>query len=490
MELRDFYHRLLNLGAAWTVKDVVIDNELEQVEVHLEHRSNERLRCQSCGGPAKVSGFGETKKWRHLDTCRIPTYLFAAMPKVDCPKHGKQVLQAPWARAGLPYTSALEQWCTRLAREFGGVKEASRIAGVNLGDIRSMLRAEKERDVALSDVAPEFITESVDRRSGEQPKVRQLSLFAQKDMPLINEGIQALKRLDLDKAIECFQRHKRLFPRSYDVASKTAIAEFLREGLHAAADEGQDRLLHLCNLWRSLEDHLISIGAAQEPSLPAVKAAYFERALQEAEHFALIDMPFVSNDIPMGYLHLQAGRLEDAIQSLQACILKDPHNAAVYGYLGDAYLLRGDTRPARQSYREACFIDPVGLDWRHLRDGELKEFVEELLLEYGFDRQLTLEWLPSHARINGLFERKTIRLHEGVQEMVKEYLTLRKSLAKKQNPLVHAKLFLRGIVLCENEENFKLIKKIDLIDVRREMRQANPDLFEEFLERIIAGNTL
>ncbi|MGA2401850.1 MAG: hypothetical protein ABSG91_09095 [Syntrophobacteraceae bacterium] len=47
-----------------------------------------------------------------------------------------------------------------------------------------------------------------------------------------------------------------------------------------------------------------------------------------------------------------------------------------------------------------------------------------------------------------------------------------------------------AMVLCENEENLKFIKKIDLIQVRRKMKQANPDLFEEFLERIVGGGKL
>lgn len=44
-----------------------------------------------------------------------------------------------------------------------------------------------------------------------------------------------------------------------------------------------------------------------------------------------------------------------------------------------------------------------------------------------------------------------------------------------------AELFFRGIILCENEENLRLIKKIDPIQVRRMKKQANPDLFAEFL---------
>ena len=44
-----------------------------------------------------------------------------------------------------------------------------------------------------------------------------------------------------------------------------------------------------------------------------------------------------------------------------------------------------------------------------------------------------------------------------------------------------AELFFRGIILCENEENLRLITKIDPIQVRRMKKQANPDLFAEFL---------
>jgi len=110
---------------------------------------------------------------------------------------------------------------------------------------------------------------------------------------------------------------------------------------------------------------------------------------------------------------------------------------------------------------------------------------QDLLLEYGFDPELAQAWLPSHARIDGLFERKVVRIHDGLKEMVDEYLALEKTLSKEKSPLLAAKLFFRGMVLCENRENLKFIKTIDLIHVRRIMKQANPDLFDEFLERIV-----
>jgi hypothetical protein len=50
-----------------------------------------------------------------------------------------------------------------------------------------------------------------------------------------------------------------------------------------------------------------------------------------------------------------------------------PHNAALYGYLGDAYYLRGEPIVARRCYREACLIDPAAIDWRHIEDTDLKQ---------------------------------------------------------------------------------------------------------------------
>ena len=55
------------------------------------------------------------------------------------------------------------------------------------------------------------------------------------------------------------------------------------------------------------------------------------------------------------------------------------------------YWLRGEPRVARQCYREACLIDPAGIDWRHLQDEDLKELKQDLLLEYGLNPDLVVD---------------------------------------------------------------------------------------------------
>ena len=526
MGIPDFYAHLIELASPWTVRAVVAKEGSEIVEVHLECAQTARLPCPRCDLSCPVCGCSPQKTWRHLDTCGKITWLHAGLPILDCPEHGKQQLSAPWAHDDSPATLAFEQWITRLAEGFGDIKNAARFAGVEYALIRRILRRGGEPPQAgmaepkpsLSSTAtgakPESRAPTSQPAEGSISALRgtgpgsqappasrsveiqagvtgsqaspQLNLFAQNDMSLVNRGIRAFKNLELEKAVELFEKHRSVYPKGYDMSSRLAAAEFLLRNIREAPDEPGERPRYLCRLWDSFEDFIGAAGIGRDAFAAEIKTAFFARVTEEAEKCAPAEAPsFLPGDIPLGYVLLQAGRFEEAIRSLQDCIPKMPHNAALYGYLGDAYLLRGDYEVARRCYREACLIDPAAIDWRHLHDEDLRELKQDLLLEYGFDPELAQAWLPSHARINGLFERKVVRIHDGLKEMVNDYLAIEKTLSKEKSPLLSAKLFFRGMVLCENRENLKFIKSIDLMQVRRTMKQANPDLFEEFLERIV-----
>jgi tetratricopeptide (TPR) repeat protein len=308
-------------------------------------------------------------------------------------------------------------------------------------------------------------------------------------MILVNQGLQVLKALKLETAIELFRKHQRIYPKGHDVVPKLALAEFLLEGLQEAPADVDERIPHLCRFWNEVEDFVQAHGMRSDnPLVSHLQKAFFERMLGEIEQHGLVDAALIGGQIPVGYLFLRAGQGEQAVAHLQAAIPEAPHNAALYGYLGDAYWLRGDRRTARQCYREGCLIDPAAIDWQHLKDEVLKDLRDDLLVGYGFDADLATAWLPSHARVNGLFERKAVHLHDGLKELVDSYLSLKKSLTKEASPVKLAMLFFRGIILCENEESLRLVKKIDPIDVRRLMKQANPDLFAEFLTSVVASS--
>ena len=484
MEIRDFYTNLIGLASPWTVKSVAANEGSESVDVHLECVEAAHFACPHCNRTCPVYDYSPAKSWRHLDTCRKTTFLHARLPIVNCPEHGEQHPRIPWADTDSPFTAAFEKWIGGLAESFGDAKKAAHFAGVEYGLIRRLMRRADE-EVEKAKGRPAGGHEAISR-TAQGPPEEQLSLFAQ-NMSFVNQGAQAFNNLELEKAVDLFQKHRSFYPKGYDVSSRLKTAEFLIQGMRETPVEPGERPGYLCMLWDAFEDYVRSEATAGDAFAGKAKGAYFARVLQEVERAGLAESTILPEDIPLGYILLQAGRYDEAIRSLQECIPRAPHNAAIYSYLGDAYRLRGDYEVARRCYREACFIDPAAIDWRHIEDAELKELKQDILFEYDFDPELALEWLPSHARLEGLFERKLVRLNEGLKEMVDDYLAMEKAWSKDKSPRLAAKLFLRGMVLCENHENLKFVKKIDLIEVRRAMKQANADLYEEFLERIVEG---
>jgi tetratricopeptide (TPR) repeat protein len=487
MEIHDLYTDLIGLSSPWSVKSVAANEGSESVDVYLECAEAAQFPCPHCDRACPVCGYSPSKSWRHLDTCRKITFLHARLPIVDCPEHGEQHLRIPWADADAPFTAAFEKWIGKLAESFGDAKKAAHFAGVEYVFVRRLLRRAAE-EVGKAKGRPAEGHGAVSRTSPEsQPE--QISLFAQ-NMSFVNQGIQAYNNMELEKAVGLFQRHRSLYPKGCDISSRLKAVEFLIHGMSEAPAEPGERPGYLCRLWDSFEDYVRSEGTDENVLAAKAKGAYFARVLQEVERAGLAGSTMLPEGIPLGYILLQAGRYDEAIRSLQARIPKMPENAALYGYLGDAYRLRGDCGVARRCYREACFIDPAAIDWRHIEDAELKELKQDILFEYDFDAGLALEWLPSHARLDGLFERRPVRINDGLKEMVDDYLAMEKAWSKDKSPRLAAKLFLRGMVLCENRDNLKFVKKIDLIQVRRTMKQANADLFEEFLEKIVEGKGL
>jgi hypothetical protein len=164
------------------------------------------------------------------------------------------------------------------------------------------------------------------------------------------------------------------------------------------------------------------------------------------------------------------------------------NDARIYGYLGDAYTLRGEPSVARQCYLEACLIDAPGIDWEHVKDAVLVQLKEEVIEQHKPNYTLAMEWLPSHACIQGLFPSKRLKLNQGIKEFVDEYLEMRKRFLKNPSPELKARLFLRGIILCDNEPLLRFVKGVDFIDVRRQMKDVNPALFSKYLRRVAGGN--
>ena len=311
----------------------------------------------------------------------------------------------------------------------------------------------------------------------------QLLLFQDKDM-LLNRGALELKRLNLDEAKKAFQRYKELYKDGDNIDNKLKITEFLIQGFKDAPRSDPDEAVYLYKLWKAFQSYMKSIDSKSEIFVSEVKSSFFQKLLKAIDQYDLSDAPYLYDNVPMGYVYMQASKYDIAVKSLQACILTTPDNAAIYGYLGDSYILRGDPVVARYCYLEACLISPAEIDWDHVKDKEIRDLREQLIETFDMNKSLATEWLPSYAYIQGLFRPKSIKINEGLKEFVDEYLALKKAYLKEQTSELRAKLFIRGIILCDNEPFLRLIKKIDFVDIRRQMKEMNPSLFSRYMKCI------
>ncbi|MEM5787743.1 MAG: transposase family protein [Syntrophobacteraceae bacterium] len=484
-DIPNFFADLLGLAPPWSVREVVSEAGAQRVDVHLECAAEgERFQCGRCEQFLSACDYSPPRTWRHLDTCGRKTFLHAGLPVIECPTHGGQYARPPWGNKDSAFTTAFEQMVTSVCGEIGDIGKAARFLRVEQAQIASLLKhtpKETRKDPLRGGGAPGNTA-----TPPSPPVARQPSLFAGNDMSFANLGAKAFRNMELAEAVGLYHKHRGLYPKGFDVSHRLAAAEFLLRGIEKAPAGPMEQAGYLCGLWKAFEEYLRAEITGREALAAEVKSAFFSRVVAAVERSGLVEPAFLPGEIPVGYVYLQAGRYEEAIRSLLNHIAKTPGNAALYGYLGDAYLLRGDKRVARQCYREACLIDTAGIDWHHVKDEDLIELNKELLFLYGPDPAAALEWLPSHARINGLFERKVVSPHDGLKTIIDDYLRLERHLSSNKAPVGEAKLFFRGIILCENREYLKFIKKIDIIEVRKAMKRVNPDLFEDFL-REIAG---
>jgi tetratricopeptide (TPR) repeat protein len=314
--------------------------------------------------------------------------------------------------------------------------------------------------------------------------MEQMPLFLD-EFVLFNNAANALNDLRLDEAASLLTDYRHLYPASSeDVDEKLTIAGFLLEKLSALPNSGPELPGLLFRTWRSFE--VFCAGLKYNSRTPeALRPVFFRRITNAIEGASLPDDSFIDNNIPIGYSYIQTGDYRRAVRSLQTALLTLRDNAALFGYLGDAWWGRGNPDTARQLYLEACLIDSRTIDWPHLRDHELGGLLASLPDLYGWSEPDAREWLPACAYIRGILKPKMLRALEELTVFTEEFLRAQKALGSSPDDVAcAARFFIKAIILCDNEPFLRHVRGIDFGEIRREMRKAEPRLFAEYLKEI------
>lgn len=109
MQDKQLYQHLLGLDSPWSVSEVTLNMEEQQIDVCVEHPSGTKFCCPECGRSLACYDHVRDRQWRHLDSCQFKTILHAAVPRVQCPEHGVKQVRVPWAEKQSRFTILFER---------------------------------------------------------------------------------------------------------------------------------------------------------------------------------------------------------------------------------------------------------------------------------------------------------------------------------------------------------------------------------------------
>jgi len=128
--LTELYTRLLGIEGPWRVLEVRYQESPARVDVYVDHDRGVKMGCPECGVACPLYDHMIERQWQHLDTCQVPTYVHARLPRVQCPQHGVRCVGVTWAEPGAELTMALEVRLIDLEQECS-IQAVSRLTGLS-----------------------------------------------------------------------------------------------------------------------------------------------------------------------------------------------------------------------------------------------------------------------------------------------------------------------------------------------------------------------
>jgi transposase len=110
MQDKELYQYILGLQSPWSVAELNLDIENEQIDIHVTHPKGTKFCCSECAERLPCYDHAPERQWRHLDSCQFKTILHGAVPRVKCPQHGVKQVNVPWAEKGSRFTLLFERF--------------------------------------------------------------------------------------------------------------------------------------------------------------------------------------------------------------------------------------------------------------------------------------------------------------------------------------------------------------------------------------------
>ena len=130
MDDKAFFTKILGIHLPWFVKEVVVNDKDQRVDIYIDHEREIQVRCPECDQFYAMYDHGPERVYRHLDTCQMSTFIHVRPPRVNCPKHGVKQIDSEFGENGSDMTFAFESYVIRLAQECS-IEAVKRLCGLS-----------------------------------------------------------------------------------------------------------------------------------------------------------------------------------------------------------------------------------------------------------------------------------------------------------------------------------------------------------------------
>ena len=130
MDDKLLFTKILGLRVPWFIKQVVVDDQAQRVDIYVDHEPDIRVRCPVCDTLYGLYDHAPERVYRHLNTCQMLTYIHVRPPRVNCPTHGVKQIGSEFGENGSELSFSLESFVIQVAQECS-IEATARLCGLS-----------------------------------------------------------------------------------------------------------------------------------------------------------------------------------------------------------------------------------------------------------------------------------------------------------------------------------------------------------------------
>jgi transposase len=151
ISLTQHYQQILGDTSPWSVSEVRLDAEKLTIEIRLMLPPDSIWGCVKCNSRMHAKELRE-RRWRHSENCQFNIILVASVPMVECPEHGAQTVQVPWAEGSSRFTMFFEQFAIEVLQACSAAR-AGKLLDISWDEADGIKQRAVRRGLARRQVA-------------------------------------------------------------------------------------------------------------------------------------------------------------------------------------------------------------------------------------------------------------------------------------------------------------------------------------------------